>query len=308
MSCLETLNEQFPVRNTAEQKQAFRKWAAEQAESAGFAVREEENEGHINLVIGDPAKAKILFTAHYDTPRRSLIPNLMLPTHPILKLLHTLLIVICILAPALLAAFAVIRAMGGFGDLKARLAGLIVYTILYPGLFFLFLRGPANRANKNDNTSGSAAVLDLAGLAGPAAGAAFILFDDEEKGKKGSKAYAAAHPELKTGLLTVNMDCVGNGETFIASVPDGAERDPAWPSLKEALERIGTELLPEKKASLNSDHKNFDRGVGICASLRGKLIGYYTPRIHTRRDTVASGETVDRLTGTLAEFIKRTGC
>ena len=308
MSCIEKLNERFPVRNSVDQKQAFRKWASEQAEAAGFSVREENNESHINLVIGDPDQAKVLFTAHYDTPRRSVIPNLMLPAHPILKHLHTMLLTICILAPALLAAFAVIRAMGGFNDLKARLAGLIVYTILYLGLYFFFLKGPANRANKNDNTSGSAAVLDLLKLTGPEAGAAFILFDNEEKGKKGSKAFAAAHPELKTGLLTVNMDCIGNGETFIASVPGGAENDPAWPLLKEALTGIGTKFLPAKKTAMNSDHKSFDRGVGICACLRGKLIGYYTPRIHTRRDTVASEDTVDRLTGALAGFIEKTGC
>ena len=304
MSCLEEMYAKYPIRNSADQKAAFRAWAAEQAKSNAFTVREEENEGHINLVIGDPEKARVLFTAHYDTPRRSLLPNLMLPTTNWLKLLYTFGTLIPMLAAAILAAVAVGSLAGGFDSISGRMAALAVYMVIYFGLFYLLFRGPANTANKNDNSSGAAAVLDMTARLSGCGDAAFILFDEEEKGKKGSKAWTAAHPRQKAGLLNINMDCVGNGEHFIVSVPEEAANDAGWPAFGRALEGIDAKICSSKKASMNSDQKNFTKGVGICACLYKKGI-YYTPRIHTNKDTVASADTVDRLTEALAApFLK----
>ena len=301
MSCLDELYEQLPVRNTAEQKKNFRNWAASQAEKSGWTVREEENEEHINLVIGDPEKAKLLFTAHYDTPRRSFLPNVLLPANKTLKTLYTFGVLLPMLAVAVGAALLAGQAAGGFETMTGRMTAMVTYMILYFALFFLLLRGPANRENKNDNSSGAAAVLDLAARLAGNGSAALILFDDEEKGKKGSKAWTAAHPTLKSGLLDVNLDCVGNGEHVIVSVPPEAEHDPAWPALKAALEELDAVILPAGSSAMNSDQKNFEKGVGICVCLKKKKL-YYTPSIHTSRDTVASGETVDRLVGALASF------
>ena len=75
---LSAIDQQFPIRNNAEQKAAFRKYALAQA--GAVPARAEENEEHTNLVFGDPAAARVIFTAHYDTPRRGLLPNLMLRT------------------------------------------------------------------------------------------------------------------------------------------------------------------------------------------------------------------------------------
>ena len=82
-------------------------------------------------------------------------------------------------------------------------------------------------------------------------------------------------------------------------------KDPLFPSLSSALEGAGAKIYPAREANMNSDHKNFDRGVGICACLYRKGIGYYTPRIHTGRDNVASPENIDRLTGALAAFVRQ---
>lgn len=301
MSCLDALYKQFPIRNSAEQKQAFRKWAAARAEKNGWTVREEENEKHINLVIGDPEGAKVLFTAHYDTPRRSIFPNFMLPANKLLKILYSFVIIVPLLALAVGAGLLVGQAMGGLETLIGRLTAWLTYMLLYFGLFFLLFRGPANRENKNDNSSGAAAILDMTERIVGIGSAAFILFDDEEKGKKGSKAWTAAHPGLKSGLLTVNLDCVGNGEHVMVSVPREAEQDPSWPALRAALEGINAVILPSGATAMNSDQKNFQKGVGICVCLKKKKL-YYTPRIHTGRDTVASGETVDRLVQALSSF------
>ena len=302
---LSEINDRYPIRNSHEQKASFRAWAAERARKAGHTVREENNDGHVNLVIGEPDRAEVIFTAHYDTPRRSFQPNLMLPLCAPLKYAYTFALLAPMLAVSLFGGWLAQRALGeGVSPFIHRIVMIAVYTALYLGLFFLLFRGPANKHNKNDNTSGTAAALTLAERLPAGGKAAWILFDDEEKGKKGSKAFAAAHPEIRTGTLVVNMDCVGNGTRFLASVADAARSGPAFTALEKALTGIGTLVFPAAKASMNSDQRNFDRGVGLCACLPSRLVKWYVPRIHTVRDTVASWENIDTLAAALENFAR----
>lgn len=301
---LNDIDSRFPIRNSEAQKEAFRDYAISEAKAAGWSAGTvQESGGHNNVVIGDPETAKTVFTAHYDTPRRGLVPNLMLPTNKVLKYVYIFGIIFVLLAAAILAGIAV-RKLTGLEGPAGRSVYLAVYALVYFGLFALIFRGPANTRNRNDNTSGTAAVLTLAGKLSGDPSAAFILFDNEEKGKKGSKAFAAAHADVKANTLIVNMDCVGNGDTFIAGASDPAMSDPRFPALKAALENADGKVFPAGKASMNSDHKSFDKSVGIAACLYKKGAGYYTPRIHTGRDTVASPENIEKLTDALMEFVK----
>ena len=301
---LNDINGRFPIRNSREQKKAFRAYAISEAQAAGYSARAvPENGGHDNVVIGEPEKAQTIFTAHYDTPRRALFPNLMLPTNPFLKFAYLFAVIVPMLAIAILAGVAV-RKLTGLEGMAGRFVYFGVYVAAYLGLFLLMFLGPANKHNINDNTSGTAAVLTLAQKLSGDPSAAFILFDNEEKGKKGSKAFAASHPDIKTGTLVVNLDCVGNGDTFIAGASSSAMSDPRFPTLKASLEHAGGKVFPASKAGMNSDHKSFDRSVGIAACLYKKGVGYYTPRIHTGRDTVASPENIEKLTDALKEFVK----
>ena len=303
MSCLDELNELFPIRNLPEQKKAFRLYAIEKAKNNGFEAKEEANEGHINVVIGDPENAKVLFTAHYDTPRRSLFPNLLMPKHKVLHFFYGMCTILPILAISAPIGYFIMKALGGPQVITARAAGVGAYLVIYLLLCFLSFKGPVNIHNKNDNTSGVAAVFDLIHKIGKNDAVAYILFDDEEKGKKGSKAYASAHAAVKQNLLVVNMDCIGNGTTFVAGVPVPAKDDPVYPSLQTALEELGAVILPRETTAMNSDQKSFSKGIGIGACLNKKGF-YYTPYIHTAKDTVASGETIDKLTDALTSFIQ----
>ena len=306
---LSEIDARFPVRNSVAQKAAFREYALAEARTGAVPAREEENEGHTNLIFGDPAAAQVIFTAHYDTPRRGLLPNLMLVTNPALAWTYRLGTMIpLLLAPALAAAWGVWALLDlDWALMSHRLLLLGVYTAVYFGMFYLMFRGPANKRNRNDNTSGTATVLGLLQLVGNRAGVACILFDDEEKGKKGSKAFAAAHPEIKENALIVNLDCVGNGDTHIFCGTDAAQEDPLYETLQQAMADSGLShrFFPAGKARMNSDHKSFDKGVGVCACRRKPFVGYFTDRIHTARDTVADPETVARLADALAAFARR---
>ena len=298
---LEEIDGQFPVRNTESRKEAFREYAANEARSSGYPVETVRNQKHNNLVIGDPQEASVVFTAHYDTPRRGLLPNLMIPLNPVLKYTYDFLPVILLLVLAIWGA-TVIRDLSGLDGVARRLVFVGSYLLIYFGLFLLLFRGPANRHNRNDNTSGTAAVLTLCRKLAGNSRAAFILFDNEEKGKKGSKAYAQDFPDIRTGRLVVNMDCVGNGNHWIVSASEAAMNDPMFAALSEALEGINANVRSSRKTNLNSDQKSFEKGIGICACLHSRWIGFYTPRIHTRYDTVASSDNIHCLTDSLSAF------
>ena len=271
----------------------------------------EENDGHVNLVFSDPAEARVIFTAHYDTPRRSLLPNLMLVTNPVLYWLYQIGLVLLLLVPAIGAAIGV-RALFRLdtSEMSARLLMLAAYLAVYFALFAMLLRGPANRHNRNDNTSGTAAVMEMIRALGDRPGVAFILFDDEEKGKKGSKAYAAAHPAIRQDTLIVNLDCVGNGDTYVFCASGKTGASPLYAELQAAVRESGlnARFYSSGLVQMNSDHKNFRLGVGVCACRYQPLVGYYTGRIHTARDTVAEPETAARLAAALAAFAAQKAC
>ena len=55
---MSAIQEKFPVRKTAGQKEAFRAWLRAEAERLGYAVREERNGSSVNVIVGDAEKAE----------------------------------------------------------------------------------------------------------------------------------------------------------------------------------------------------------------------------------------------------------
>ena len=84
----------FPVRKTKKQKQAFRNALHSYCQQLGYAVKEEKGScGAVNLVFGDPDRAKVLVTAHYDTCAGMPFPNLITPCNFFVFLAYQLLLV-----------------------------------------------------------------------------------------------------------------------------------------------------------------------------------------------------------------------
>lgn len=295
---LEDINASFPVRNSSEQKKRFREYVTGLFPGA----HAEKNGAHENIVLGDTEKAGMIFCAHYDTPRRSLFPNLMLPANRVLHFLYMIATLLPLLAAAIGFGFWIGTLASRGAGITARLSVLLGFLTVYYGLYFLIFMGPANKTNCNDNTSGTAAVLELARRMGTDGPYAFVLFDNEEKGKKGSKAFAKDHPEIKEGTPVINLDCVGNGGTFLVSVSGEMSKMPLYEAMRSAFEKNGTpaRFYVGKQASMNSDHKSFHVSAGICAckTARGRI--FYTPDIHTFRDTTAKTENIDALADALS--------
>ena len=305
MSYLNLLNEKFGVRRKDEEKKAFREFVLGEAEKMGLSAKVEttcdgKNE---NVIVGDPERANVMFTAHYDTPAASLFPNIMIPRNIPLFFAYQMLPVMFMLAIALSISYLV-----GMVWLGNERAYMLTFLALYYGLYFLMFRGLSNPKNYNDNTSGVATLFEIMiGLSeDKKTSVAFIFFDNEEKGKKGSKAYFKDHESVMKDKLLINFDCVGNGETVVFIAKEEAEKREEYKALKASFAPKGeytTEFYPIRGSESNSDYKSFPQGIGCMACKRTKSGLLYTPAIHTPRDTVAKDENIEYIKEGIFRFL-----
>lgn len=311
MNYLDFLNHSNPVRRTAKEKEAFRAAVLEHLRDKGIDARAERTADgkNDNIVIGDVSTARVVCTAHYDTPAASLFPNLMIPRSPLFYLYQFAPITL-MLAAALGGGYLIADAVYHGGDKTEFMRiYILVYMLIYYGLFFLMYRAFKNPNNCNDNTSGVATILTvLENLSeDERKNFAFILFDNEEKGKKGSKAYTKDHKDMMKDRLVVNFDCVGDGEHIVFIAMKDAEKREEYRKLRESFTDGGaysTHFYPIKGSQSNSDYKNFPCGVGCMACRKSRRGVFYTPNIHTPKDTVANAENIRFLCDGMKRFAK----
>lgn len=288
MTFIEQLTSEFPIRRTQKQKEAFREWFIAWARAQGYAAQATTPRGSgqsTNLIIGDVQGAQVVFTAHYDTPAASFLPNVMSPRSKLFYIAYQALQVAILIALGVSVGVPLAAVTGDDG------IGLFAGYAVYMGLLFLMLFGPANRHNVNDNTSGVAALMEaMADIPEDARDkVAFILFDNMEKGRKGSKAYAAEHQQMQYTAFVVNLDSVGVGDTFVAAVPSLVRQLPQYERLTDILHRGGRDVRFHSAATTrsNSDFRSFKCGVGITAYRQVSGVGLYLGDLHTARDTHA---------------------
>lgn len=289
------LLEQFPVRKSRKQKTAFLDWATATLRGAGYAPKIEEDKSFKsrNLVIGNPETAKVVFTAHYDTPARLPYPNFIVPE----SILYTLIAQLPLLV-AMFGAFIAVEVLI-LRFVQSPLLGMLGTYVMLFGALYLMLAGPANPSNVNDNTSGVATVLETA-LSLPAelrGSTAFILFDHEELGLLGSSGFWKKHKHAMTTTLLVNFDCVSDGE-HIRFFPNKKlkKQDKLMRLLAESYPPTEgkTVAVVKGKASYPSDQKHFPYGVGAAALHRG-FFGLCIGRIHTKRDVIFDETNIELL-------------
>lgn len=301
MSYIVTLQERFPVRKSKAQKEAFRTWAVSEAGYLGYEAKV-DGKGSKNVVIGDADKAQVIFTAHYDTPPTMPIPNFITPCNVGIYLLYQIglvlgMMLICTI-PAVLTGIA-----AGID------AALVAWELCLMVLLLLLIFGPANPHNANDNTSGVASVLETMARvpADKRDKVAFILFDNEEKGMLGSSSFASKHKQIQKETLLVNMDCVGVGETILFFSPKKARQHEKFTLLQKGInaqEGRQVEWLNKEGHMYPSDQSNFKCGIAVCACKKGKHLGYYCSKIHTKHDTVADAGNIAFIADGLAAMTK----
>ncbi len=291
----------YEVRKNKRQKAAFRQYLRSVADREGYVSHEESGSlGAVNVVVGDPATARVTYTAHYDTCARLPFPNFITPKNFGLFLLYQLAITIPILAIIFGGSFFFgwLASLLPVATETAALLEFMVYEISLLGLCILLvglmLAGPANPHTANDNTSGVATLLTIMAELPPESRAdvAFIFFDLEEAGLLGSSGYFGIHKKEMKNKLLLNFDCVSDGQNLLFCVKKGARPhaaaiEAAFPS----TDRYTVEVL-KKGYIYPSDQAAFPCGVGICATKRtaGGLL--YVDRIHTIKDTAYDEENI----------------
>ena len=295
----------FQVRKSGRQKRAFRAWLRRELEGAGWTVTEERGRfSGINVIAGDPEKAEVLFTAHYDTQAVLPIPNFITPRNLGWYLAYQLVFVVLMFAAVLVVEFAVMLLL----DLPRQAAPWPAIAMCIFLMWWMFF-GKANRHTANDNTSGVITLLEAA-LTLPQElreKACFVFFDNEERGMLGSAAFASKRRQVKEEKLVLNFDCVSDGSSVQFFPTQSLKKDEA------ALERIERAFLPQSGKTVEvvrgfgfypSDNASFRRAAGVCALKRGKRLGWYMDRIHTGRDTVFQEENISLLTDGIRRMLE----
>ena len=317
------------IRFHARQKGRFRLALKAGFEEMGYRPRMEIHKclgKNRNVIIGDLGKAKVIFTAHYDTPPNMVIPNFILPRNIVFSMLYQL-----IMAALIFAGFYIILIAGSYAG--ALLSALVIntdvpfltnfYGILsgdivndtamiftsvggFLGILLMcyFLLGIPNRNNYNDNTSGVVTLIEIAAKLPEnlRREAAFVFFDREEWGTLGSLAFKNRYAKLIADKPILNFDCVGDGETLAILLKKSVKKQTA-----EKLKEVGNatqkvEFFPSKTTFYPSDHMNFKCGIGVAAFRKNRILGYYLGRIHTKRDRILKEENITALTDIMIRF------
>lgn len=279
---------ELQVRKSRKQKAAFRAWLRGELEAAGYAPAVEEGFAARNVVVGDPDRAQVLLTAHYDTQAVLPIPNFITPRNFLFYLLYQLLIVL----PLFLLVGVVSGCIFAFApETVAWWLGPLSSIVICAFFMWWIIDGPANRHTANDNTSGVLTLVETA-LALPPQHrdkVCFVFFDNEEKGMFGSAAFAKRHKSVKRNTPVINFDCVGDGDSIQFFLRRKLKKDA------DAMGRIEAAFLPTGGKDVQlvrgfgfypSDNASFKKGAGVCALKHKPVIGYYMDRIHTAKDTV----------------------
>ena len=296
-----------PIRRKQRDKDLFIDYIEKEAKNLNYEVIVDKKAEHKNIIIGNVKTAEVIFTAHYDTPPKSIIPNLMLPRNPKIAKMYSIGFFTVLALLALLVSYVICNIF----ELKREVFA-IIYLVLYFASTYLLFRLFDNKNNYNDNTSGVATVLELMKITSNDINkkTAFILFDNEENGMKGSKYLVKENPNINNKII-INLDCVGNGNNFIFICKDKAFDSVVLNKFKNYLLNLGEDknykyLFYGMNGSFsNSDYKSFDKGIGVMACIKGKgkIIKYFTPRIHTKKDTVVTDDNIVKLANDLKRGI-----
>lgn len=286
--------DKYQIRKSKKQKKAFASYVKRIATDWGYTFRTENGSfGSENLVVGDLSKAKVVYTAHYDTAPALPFPNFITPKNIFVYLLYNLAIVLGFFAVAVVFGVigGVLAAIFGFAVGAARSIANIAYLVL----LILMLVGPANKHTANDNTSGVTLLIDIMRdlPEDRRSDVAFVFFDLEEMGLFGSASFARAHKEEMKEKLLVNFDCVSDGENMLFVLRDGAKAHRAAIETAFAPKGEFKVDIADKGVFYPSDQAKFPCGVGVAAlrSTKGGML--YMNRIHTSRDVIYQEENIE---------------
>lgn len=298
----QTIFDNYQIRKTKKQKSDFINFYASELNKLNIPYTIET--GGIfksrNIVIGDIKKAQFVYTAHYDTAPKRILPLPYTLVFPNKAILSSLVDLILIILPLLISylIFKVFKL-----PVYIYLIGITVYIYL---TLFLSLFGKANPHTANDNTSGVIALTETL-IQLKDEDAAFILFDNEEKGLFGSRYFNKKNKNLMNNKIVVNLDCISDGDHILVLHSPSLTHNKI---LFETLSTVFENSYPNKHVEIQeskfypSDHVNFKFYVAIMAANKSKYFSYYLDKIHTSKDIVFDKDNLKLISESLIKLNK----
>lgn len=319
MDIKKTILEKYQVRKSRKQKSEFIEFTKYQCQQMGYNCEINERTKGLksrNIVVGDIEKARVIFTAHYDTCAQLPFPNLCTPLNPFMFIVMQLLISLPLFAIFLGLEFLfhfvlnniLVSIENDITYLILSSLSLIIFVGLTFLLVFLMICGKANKHTANDNTSGVVTLFEIMRKlpVEEREKAAFVLFDHEEVGLLGSAYFSKCYRDKIQGKLILNYDCVSDGEHFLFACKKTTSNNAYYQNFSQCItgffdDKRETAIIT-KKAIYPSDQMNFKESVGIAALKKGK-IGLHIGRIHTNRDTVFEDKNIELLSDCSVLFV-----
>ena len=298
------------IRKSKAQKVEFIQWMQKHSETFDYSLHVhlyKKGKGK-NLVIGDPANAKLFLTAHYDTAPTAIIPVTTLVSGWRGYAVSQLGVIGPVVALSWLFYFLLSLIFGDLGVFSIRVSTALGLPIISMIFIFLWSQqmmfGFANKSNANDNTSGVAVLLAVIEDMPKRLrnNVCFIFFDEEEKGLEGAKAFKRSHRSLMKGKPLINFDCVGHGKQLIFIVKNEFYKSLSHKILCDVVGNRGL-IKPSKKMIYPSDQWVFPMGVGVTATHWSPVIGYYLSRLHSKYDHFLEETNIETLKEIAIDFI-----
>ena len=134
-----------------------------------------------------------------------------------------------------------------------------------------------------------------------------MFLDNNERNLLGASAFRKKHPGAASNSLFFNFDCVGDGEHLLL-MPSKLSRwdESLLSALNKAFSDEGTvhaKVLTQGLVYYPSDHRKFKFHVAVCACRHLAGLGYYIPRLRTKRDTVLSLDNITAITEGIGRFV-----
>lgn len=293
--------EEYQVRKTKKQKLRFIEFMKSHYPS--LVVEEGGLVHNRNHVVGDVDKAKVIFSAHYDTCARLPFPNIIMPKNIFLSLLYSVLICLPFLAVMFL-----VRWLLGFLTDDPFITHYCGFLVSFLTMVFVLFLGVPNRHTANDNTSGVVTLCELMKTLtlDEREKCAFVFFDNEENGLLGSSFFRKSHKKQMDVKLLINFDCVGDGDNILIVMSKFAHERYGEIVSDKLCAKESKRVWVEKssKAYYPSDQAGFPFGVGVAALKGKKASTLYLNRIHTDKDTVCDERNIRFVTEGFADLLR----
>lgn len=290
-SLIKIFKSKFIKRRKISDKKLFLDFAEKYFSDYGYNMIKDSEKKNINIYSDNIKGAKYIFTAHYDTPTTSIIMNICNGLAPLLGNFSII--------PITLIAIFIILVKSNLNDIFSSFFYILIIIMC---LEYLLKR--ENKNNMNDNTSGLISLFILASTSFNK-DIAFILFDNEEKGLKGSKQFSRESIELIDKDATIiNLDCVASGTDWCIYSNEEVLQSKLLKILKgEKIRKgilTGSDHKPFIKKRDNQNHRNT---IYISKKYKSKIGGYYHKNIHTNLDTNVCEDDIIELVNSLEKII-----